>query len=153
MIRKILIATDGSETAQKAVDYAIDLARQTEAEIILLTSIDPRFFVSPSIPAAVSPTHLNEPVEEYLRQTAQVHLEEMEDLCRERGVTCRTVIRSGHPVEAIIKEAEESAADLIVLGSHGKSALRAALLGSVTFGVVHKDTRIPVLVVRRANEK
>jgi nucleotide-binding universal stress UspA family protein len=35
------------------------------------------------------------------------------------------------------------------MGSHGKSALKAAVLGSVTFGVIHKDTRIPVLVVRR----
>jgi nucleotide-binding universal stress UspA family protein len=52
-------------------------------------------------------------------------------------------------VEEIIREAEESKVDLIVLGSHGKSALKAAFIGSVAFGVIHKDTRIPVLIVRR----
>jgi nucleotide-binding universal stress UspA family protein len=52
-------------------------------------------------------------------------------------------------VEEIITEAEESRVDLIVIGSHGKSALKAAVLGSVTFAVIHKNTKIPVLVVRR----
>ena len=52
-------------------------------------------------------------------------------------------------MEEIVGEAEESKVDLIVLGSHGKSALKAAFIGSVVFGVIHKDTRIPVLIVRR----
>ena len=52
-------------------------------------------------------------------------------------------------MEEIIKEAAESKVDLLVMGSHGKSALKAAFLGSVTFGVIHKDTKIPVLVVRK----
>jgi nucleotide-binding universal stress UspA family protein len=59
------------------------------------------------------------------------------------------VIRTGHPVEEIIKEAEKSKVDLIVMGSHGTSALKAAVLGSITFGVIHKDTKFPVLVVRK----
>jgi nucleotide-binding universal stress UspA family protein len=65
------------------------------------------------------------------------------------GVKSRKVTRAGHPIEEIIKEAERSKVDLIIIGSHGMSALKAALLGSVTFGVIHKDTKIPVLVVRR----
>ena len=48
-----------------------------------------------------------------------------------------------------MKEAEKSKVDLIVMGSHGQSALVAATLGSVTYGVMHKDTKIPVLVVKR----
>jgi len=60
----------------------------------------------------------------------------------------KTVITSGHPVEVIVKEAERAKADLIIIGSHGKSALAAAVLGSVTYGVIHKDTKIPVLIVR-----
>jgi nucleotide-binding universal stress UspA family protein len=52
-------------------------------------------------------------------------------------------------VEEIVNESARSKADLIVMGSHGKSALKAAVLGSVTYGVVHKDTKIPVLIVRR----
>jgi len=48
-----------------------------------------------------------------------------------------------------VKEAEKSKAVLIVMGSHGRSALAAAFLGSVAYGVIHKDTKIPVLVVKR----
>jgi Universal stress protein family. len=52
-------------------------------------------------------------------------------------------------VEEIINEAVKSKVDLIVMVSQGISALEAAILGSVTFGVIHKDTKFPVLVVRK----
>jgi nucleotide-binding universal stress UspA family protein len=59
------------------------------------------------------------------------------------------LVTSGHPAEEITREAENSNIDLIVMGSHGRSALAAAFLGSVTYGIIHKETKIPVLVVRR----
>jgi universal stress protein A len=52
-------------------------------------------------------------------------------------------------VEEILNEAKASGVDLIVVGSHGRSALGATLLGSVAFGIIHRDTAFPVLVVRR----
>jgi nucleotide-binding universal stress UspA family protein len=52
-------------------------------------------------------------------------------------------------VEEIIKQAIKSKTDIIIMGSHGKSALKAAVLGSVTFEVLHKDTKFPVVVVRK----
>jgi nucleotide-binding universal stress UspA family protein len=149
MISKILVATDGSETAKKSIGYAADLAKQTGSKIIFLSVIDKTFFVSKSIPAAATPIHLIEPIEDYLRQAAEGHLEEAEKLCKKKGVQSSMVIRTGHPVEEIIKEAEKSKVDLIVIGSHGRSALKAAVLGSVTFGVINKDTKFPVLVVRK----
>jgi nucleotide-binding universal stress UspA family protein len=63
-----------------------------------------------------------------------------------------SVISSGHPSEEIIKEAERSRSHLIILGSHGKRALAAVFLGSVTYGVIHKETQIPVLIVRRGEK-
>jgi nucleotide-binding universal stress UspA family protein len=51
-------------------------------------------------------------------------------------------------VKEIVKEAKRSKADIIVMGSHGRSALSAAVLGSVSYGVIHNDKRIHVLVVR-----
>jgi nucleotide-binding universal stress UspA family protein len=59
------------------------------------------------------------------------------------------LVTSGHPSEEITKQAEISNADLIVMGSHGRSALAAALFGSVTYSIIHKETTVPVLVVRR----
>jgi len=149
MISKILVPTDGSKTAQKSVEYAIELAKQTGATIMLLSVIDKSLFVTKSIPAVAAPTHLAEPIEDYLRQAADTYIEKAEKLCKENNVQSKKVIRSGHPEEEIIREAEKSKVDLIIMGSHGRSAIKAAVLGSVTFGVIHKDTKVPVLVVRK----
>jgi nucleotide-binding universal stress UspA family protein len=149
MISKILVATDGSKVAWKSVEYAVELAKQTDATITLLYVIEKTFIIAGSVSHVDAPTHLIEPVEDYLRQVGEVSLQEAEHFCKKHGISTQTVIRSGHPVEEIIREAEESKVDLIALGSHGKSALRAALIGSVAFGVIHKDTSIPVLIVRR----
>jgi len=64
-------------------------------------------------------------------------------------VSDQRLIATGHPAEEIAKEAEMSNADLIIMASHGRSALAAALLGSVTYSLIHKETKIPVLIVRR----
>lgn len=149
MISKILVPTDSYTTARKAIGYVSGLARQIGASLILLSVIDRSLFMTKMIPSVATPTHLIEPLEDYLRQAAEADLKEAEVLCEKAGVRSKRVIRTGHPVEEIIKEAEKSKVDLIVMGSHGKSALKTAILGSVTFGVIHKDTRISVLVVRR----
>src|SRR4030042_1305202 len=148
-IKKILVATDGSKTSRKSVEYAVELAKQTGANLMLLSVIDESFFISQSIPAMARPTRLIEPIEDYLRQAAEAYLEEAERLCKKNEIQSKKVIRTGHPVEEIIKEAEKSKVDLVIMGSHGKSALKAAFLGSVTYGVINKDTKIPVLVVRK----
>ena len=54
----------------------------------------------------------------------------------------------GHPVEEIVKAAKRSKANLIVMGSQGRSALSATVLGSVSYGVIHNDKSIPILIVR-----
>jgi nucleotide-binding universal stress UspA family protein len=149
MISKILVPTDGSETARKAFSYAVDLAKQLNASIIILTIIDSRPFAAQIVPAEDTPIHVPEPVEDYLREAAVEYTEEIKQMCDEKGVRSESIIRKGHPVEDIVKEAERAHADLIVMGSHGRSALAAAVLGSVTYGVVHNETRIPVLIVRR----
>ncbi|OPY60619.1 MAG: Stress response protein NhaX [Syntrophorhabdaceae bacterium PtaU1.Bin034] len=150
MIKSILMPTDGSETARKAAKYAYELAVLSQASVTLVHVIDTSVFVGRlSVPAPETPTHIVEPLEDYLRQAAELDMEEIARLGAQCGVETRKVIRYGHPVEEIIGEAERSNIDLIVMGSHGKSVLRAALLGSVTFGVIHKDTKIPVLIVRR----
>jgi nucleotide-binding universal stress UspA family protein len=150
MIKKILVPIDGSETARKALEYAVDLAKQTGSSIMLLSVIDKSpFYGAQTIPSVSTPTHLLENLEDYLGQTAEAYSAEAEGLCRSKGVESRKIIKTGHPVEEIVKAAEDSKADLIVMGSHGKSALGAALLGSVTVGVIHRETKFPVLVVRR----
>jgi len=149
MISKILVPTDGSKPARKSVEYAAGLAKQTGAAITLLTVIDNSFFITQTIPAAATPVRIREPIEDYLKVAAESYIEDAERLCGKKGIEYQKIIRSGHPVEEIIKEAKKSKVDLIVIGSHGRSALKAAVLGSVTFGVINKETKIPVLVVRK----
>ncbi|HXX57362.1 MAG TPA: universal stress protein [Thermodesulfovibrionales bacterium] len=149
MTSKILLPLDGSETSQKAAEYAVSLAEQTKSSVTLLAVIDKGFFVSQSVPGRATPTHLVEPIEDYLRQAAAAFLEEAEALCKKKNVRSHTVIRSGHPVEEIMKEAVAAEADLIVMGSHGRSALKTAVIGSVTLGVIHGDAKTPVLVVKK----
>jgi nucleotide-binding universal stress UspA family protein len=149
MISKILVPTDGSKAAQKAARYAVDLAKQVKASVIVLSVIDHRSFIGQTVPAGRTARHVTEPVEDYLREAAEGYAGEIKKLCEKSGIQSKTVITTGHPVEEIVKEAEKLKADLIVMGSHGRSALGAAVLGSVAYGVIHKDTKIPALVVRR----
>jgi nucleotide-binding universal stress UspA family protein len=149
MISKILVPTDGSTTAKKAARFAVDLAKRLHASIIVLSVIDKRSLISETVPARATPRHVAESIEDYLREAAEEYHGEIKKLCKKHGVRSKTVIATGHPVEDIVKEAERSKADLIIMGSHGESALEAAVLGSVTYGVIHKDTKIPILVVKR----
>ena len=148
MVSKILVPTDGSKTARKAVRYAVDLAKQLNASVIALSVIDNRSFIAQTVPDVDTPTHVIEPIEDYLRETAKGYAGEIQKLCDESGVRSETVITTGHPVEAIVKEAKKSKVDLIVIGSHGRSALAAAVLGSVAYGVIHNEAKVPVLIVR-----
>ena len=152
MISKILIATDGSEGALKASRYAVDLAKQLSASIIVLSVIDRSFPSLYTVPTEATAMNITEPMEDFLRETAKKDVDRVKKLCEKKGVSCRGVISTGHPAEEIIKEAERSRSNLIILGSHGKSALAAVFLGSVAYGVIHKDTRVPVMIVRRGEK-
>lgn len=149
MISRILVPTDGSRPAKMSVEYAAEFALQTGATITLLSVIDKSSMIPQSVPMMAISPRLIEPIEDYLRRAAEAYLEAAEKVCVKRGVRAKKAIRTGHPVEEIIKEAQKSKTDLIMIGSHGRSALKAAVLGSVTFGVISKESKIPVLVVRK----
>ena len=149
MISKIIVPTDGSKTAQKAATYAVGLAKQLHASIIIICVVDKRFLISRTVLVEPSSRYVAESIEDYQQEAAERYTREIKKLCERKGIQSRTVIKQGHPVEEIVKEAEKSKAGLIVMGSHGQSALAAATLGSVTYGVIHKDTTIPILVVKR----
>ncbi|MGA8181609.1 MAG: universal stress protein [Desulfobacterales bacterium] len=149
MISNILVPTDGSETAQKAAAYAIDLAAQLKCSIIVLSIVDNRSLIAQTISAQENARHIIEPVEDYLRDAAEAYARDIKMMCDKKGIQSQIVVTLGHPSEEITKIAESSDVDLIVMGSHGRSALAAALFGSITYSIIHKETKIPVLVVRR----
>ena len=148
MISKILVPSDGSKTAQRAAGYAVDLAKQLKASIIVLSVIDKRSLIAQTVPASETARHTIEPIEDYLKEAAEGYAGEIKKLCDKSGVASKISIKMGHPVEEIVKEAKRSKANLIVMGSHGRSALSATVLGSVSYGVIHNDKSIHVLIVR-----
>jgi nucleotide-binding universal stress UspA family protein len=149
MISKILVPSDGSKTAQRAAGYAVDLAKQLKASIIILSVMDKRSLTAQTVPASETARHTIEPIEDYLREAAEGYAGEIKKLCDKSGVASKVSIKMGHPVEEIVKEAKRSKANLIVMGSHGRSALSATVLGSVSYGVIHNDASVPILIVRR----
>ena len=148
MISKILVPSDGSKTAQRAAGYAVDLAKQLKASIIALSVIDQRSLIAQTVPASETARHTIEPIEDYLKEAAEGDTGEIKKLCDKNGVAATISIKTGHPVDEIVKEAKRSKANLIVMGSHGRSALSATVLGSVSYGVIHNDKTIHVLIVR-----
>ena len=148
MISKILVPTDGTKASKKAVDYAIGFSKQIKASVTILGVVDKSAFVAQTVPAHAASTHLRTPIEDYLREMVEAYVAEAEKQCKKKGIKPVTVIRSGHPVKEILKEARRSKSNLIIIGSHGKGALESAVLGSVTYGLIHNNTKYPVLVIR-----
>ena len=148
MITKILVPTDGSKHSKSSLHYAITFAKKMNASLILMSVIDKSLFLKQSVPVSSKNSKLVEPIEDYLKRGADAVLKDAESLCRKHNVQCKKIMKTGHPVEEIIREAKRSKVDIIILGSHGKTAITAAIVGSVTIGVINRIRKIPVLVVR-----
>ncbi len=148
MISKILVPTDGSAAAQRAALYAVDIAKQLKADVVILSVIEDRSFIAQTAPASKTTRQNAVPIEDYLKEAAEGYAGAIKKLCDKNGVPSTISIKKGHPVVTIVKEARKSRANLIVMGSHGRSALSATVLGSVSYGVIHHDKSVPVLIVR-----
>jgi nucleotide-binding universal stress UspA family protein len=137
-MKKILIAYDGSDPANKAVVVGIDLAQRYQAEVQVLTVAQ-----TPEIGSDVE----TEAIIEYARSR---HATLLHDLKRRLGQTAASLhmeLAVGHPVQQILNNAEQRNIDLIVLGHSGKGALDRWRLGSVTHRVI-SYAHCAVMVIR-----
>ncbi|MCZ7384428.1 MAG: universal stress protein [Candidatus Methanoperedens sp.] len=141
LFTKILIATDGSEYTKNAVDYGIDLAKNTGAKIHAVYVVDTAAFASIPMDAAW------ESMYGLLRQEGDEATKYVADKAEALGLEVDRNTIEGHPADEIIKYAEKNSMSIIVLGTLGKSGLDRFLLGSVAEKVV-RNSKIPVLVVR-----
>jgi len=146
---KILVATDGSEFSQAAVAKAATLfAGSADKDIRIITAAEPVY--TPAEPFALSSDYLQDLESAALKKAGEVISKaeaEMREALGEDDVRLTTSVVKGYANQAIVEEAEDWGADLIVLGSHGYGLWRRALLGSVSNSVLH-HAPCSVLVVR-----
>jgi nucleotide-binding universal stress UspA family protein len=141
----ILIATDGSELAEKAIEHGLALAARYAARVTVVT-------VSEAWTSMVDrEVVIAFPVEAYQRATATFAgkiLAAAEAKAKAAGVTVETLhVQDMRPAEGILHAAETRGCDLIVMASHGRRGLSRMLLGSQTQTVLTQGS-VPVLVVR-----
>ena len=145
MYKHLLIATDGSELANKAVDQALALAK-------LLTAKTTAVMVTePWASAAYGEMGYGFPIDDYETNAAAIAadiLANVSNVAKTAGVECDTVhVKDRYPAEGIIAAAKARGCDLIVMDSHGRRGLSRLMLGSQANKVVTLST-IPVLICR-----
>ena len=144
--KRIFLATDFSQASRRAFEEAIALCRGTDTELVLA-----HVYRTPgTLPAEMSltPDTLQE-IETKLSEAAQSKMNELLEEVRRAHVRGRSVLLSGPPEEAIVDAAREIGADLLILGTHGRTGAARFFLGSVASRVIAAAS-CPVLTVRAA---
>jgi nucleotide-binding universal stress UspA family protein len=144
LFKNILVPTDGSDLAAKAVEQSVRFAKEIGARITAVTVTEPFPWLSGT------PSQLEAPLE--YRKLAEAHAEKVLDTvsaaARSAGVACDTLrIEHAQIYQAIIDAAAARECDLIVMASHGRRGVSAVVIGSETVKVLTHST-IPVLVYR-----
>jgi nucleotide-binding universal stress UspA family protein len=136
----LLVATDGSPSAERAVAFASRLASRIDESLVIL-------HVTPRLPSTKEEViHLLKEELGSREKAGKKYLRRALAMAGEAGAKAETKLLEGSPAEEILKEAEEGY-ELIVLGYHGRGKLHEFLLGSVASKVIHLS-KIPVLVVK-----
>ena len=145
MFKNILVPTDGSDLAAKAVEQGVLFAKEIGAKITAVTVTEPSDLLS------VTPTQLEyTPIEyqKHARAYAETVLGTVSDAAKSAGVVCDTLhVEHEQVYQAIIEAAEARKCDLIVMASHGRRGVSAVVLGSETVKVL-THSKVPVLVYR-----
>jgi nucleotide-binding universal stress UspA family protein len=144
MVKTIAVGTDGSDTAQKAVDFALDMAERYGARLVLMSAYVP-----------VSESRLRREKEEApddiqwsINPSEEVDdtLRKVEEQAKERGLEYKSEARNGDPADVIVDIASDNDVDVIVVGSKG---MQRRILGSVPNSVSH-NAPCSVMIVKTA---
>jgi nucleotide-binding universal stress UspA family protein len=147
MYKHILIPTDGSELSRKAIDAALEFAREQHAKVTAFTAV-PEYQIPSEVELMAKRAVSLERYEQQAMQMAHETLEPVEQNARAAGVDCDVDYSlSDQPYQAIIRAAEKHGCDLIFMASHGRRGISALIHGSQTQGVLTHST-IPTLVYR-----
>jgi nucleotide-binding universal stress UspA family protein len=158
-IKRILYATDLSKNSSYAFFYAVDMAKRYKASIVILHSVEPGRSMG------YAGSRIEGMMVRAKKQEQETDLKQikkgLQELCKrieaQSGLPCielvsKILVPIGHPLEEILKAADEEGCDMIVLGTHGKGFLTQTFLGSVA-GSVLERSRKPVFVIPLPSEK
>jgi len=150
--KKVMVAIDESECSRYALQWTLDNLSQTiddNSQLVLFT-VQPisecTYAYASSFGAA--PPELIRSIQENQNKIASTLLEKAKQICANNGIVAETVTEVGDPKVAIYEAVEKLNIQLLVLGSHGRGAIKRAFLGSVSNYCVH-NVKCPVLVVRK----
>jgi nucleotide-binding universal stress UspA family protein len=146
MFKHILLATDGSAASAHAAKLALDLARTHGARLTAVYVVDPYPYLSVG---QVNPLAFQAYMSAAYQHAAQVH-SEIAALCAQSEPPVAVELRrmqDMHASDGILQTASEEGADLIVMGSHGRTGISRLMLGSITAKVVARAA-VPVLLAR-----
>jgi len=150
---KIVAATDFSEDSNLALSYAQELATKFTAEVVVLHVDQPLapVMMTPELGPAMDIGAMGRIAEEQ-RMLAQKELDKIAGNLRTSGLKVKSLLKVGSPFLEILHTAQSEVADLIVLGTHGRTGLAHVLMGSVAERVVQKAP-CPVLTIRHPDRK
>jgi universal stress protein A len=142
--KRILVPVDFSSSSLQALEFAADLAKPFDAEVVVLFVIEPVLYPVPDFASAHS-SALAELVDDQ-RRSARAELARSARRYARRRVRLRTAIEYGAPPRVIVDAAKRAKADLIVMATHGRTGVSRLLMGSVAERVV-RTAACPVLTL------
>lgn len=144
MFKKIMIATDGSETSMRTAKLAIDLARLAGGRVAAIYVVD--MYRLAQLPGYTTLPGLSERLMGLMLTEGEKATSEIGEMASNAGVPFEKIIAEGNPSEEILRQSRESGIDLLVMGSIGRTGLEKIMLGSVAEKVV-RHSKVPVLIV------
>jgi nucleotide-binding universal stress UspA family protein len=147
VLKRILIATDGSENAEKAANFGIQIAGQSDAKVYAVYVID----TTPYYSIPLDQVWTKEVYEQFERMGHEITAD-VEKTAKVAGLEAESIVLKGNPAERIVNFAEEQNVDMIVVGSHGIGKFERLVIGSVSEKIV-RHAKVPVLVVREQKEQ
>ena len=145
--KTFLVPHDFSASANHAAAIARDEAKLHGGTLVLLHVIELPYQLG--LDAVIVPPETGAPisVRQYAIDSAETHLQDIADRLAKDGVTARGVVVIGAPVDEINRAVDRERADLVVMGTHGRTGIRHLIAGSVAERVV-RTSKVPVLTIR-----
>ena len=143
-LRRVLHATDFSTASKRALEMAVDLAKQNRAELLLVHVLVPQVTYPPDTDA--DPAFYLE-LERTTRRQAQSSMDALVNKVKRAKVKTTGLLLRGIAHDQIVRAAKNRRADMLVIGTHGRTGIRRLLMGSVA-GRVIAEASSPVLTVR-----